>query len=845
MEDRAEWQRAFHLLPATRKKCHSLGISDKVVDELDLISEDYDEDLILFPVFMYDHLMDVRTYHQGGDPKVKSRKNCPSGLILPFDIWTQTPPKLITVLCAGEKDMAVARSHGLNAITLTGGENTLPRQLSYFKDRHVAICYDHDGAGINGANKLASELLKVTDKVKVVTNFHEVCVGDHEDITDFFVKYEKTKDDLVAYIKATPWFVETESALKAYPIMDLLKASQAENIGRVVKTNIQVVAIAEATFTAPASIMAEKFKADKDDKSGKMALGEVREWELTETNAQNILHMIDNNFREDTIQKNIRDIMKIMQNEKYVSIKTLSRITVFKCYVTDLFETSDTTTTQPMEYTAYALNTKLESGQKYSVTHKIVPHPYKGQQLMMLILDATQASDSVTNFKLTEDVKSSLQTIIDIPGDCQKKIATLVNKVKGLLGYDGNDTLISTIDLAFHTPLQFHFGHFQNIRAYLDTIIVGESRTGKSSTADVLRKTYGLGTFTSLAGNSATIPGLVGGSNKTASGYQTRAGIIPQNHRGLVIFEEFGKSNNTVITELTDIRSSNEVRITRVAGTITLPAMVRMIALTNPKNVNGQIKSVASYPNGIAVLTELVTAAEDIARYDLICILADKCNAAIDPTWEPDTPLDTQVYRDRIRWVWSRTADQIQIDHDVTLHIIARANELNTLYDGHIKIFGTEAWKKLTRLAIAIAGYVVSTDPHYENIIVKAEHVDLAEKILVSLYDNSTFKLKEYINFEKQYTHIDDAGVALLQDIYNKNPMLILQLEQCASTGRQILMAATGLTSEDLHKALNLLTKGLFIKYVNYDIIPTERFRLGLAKINKSTFITKEGEVNA
>ena len=88
----------------------------------------------------------------------------------------------------------------------------------------------------------------------------------------------------------------------------------------------------------------------------------------------------------------------------------------------------------------------------------------------------------------------------------------------------------------------------------------------------------------------------MGGSNKTAGGsFQTRAGIIPQNHKGLIIFEEFGKSNANVVTELTDIRSSNEVRITRVSGSITLPAMVRMISLTNVKNTNGIIKPIASY----------------------------------------------------------------------------------------------------------------------------------------------------------------------------------------------------------------------------------------------------------
>ena len=40
-----------------------------------------------------------------------------------------------------------------------------------------------------------------------------------------------------------------------------------------------------------------------------------------------------------------------------------------------------------MEYTAYSIQNKLESGKKYLATFKIVPHPYKGQQLVMIITD--------------------------------------------------------------------------------------------------------------------------------------------------------------------------------------------------------------------------------------------------------------------------------------------------------------------------------------------------------------------------------------------------------------------------------------------------------------------------
>lgn len=433
----------------------------------------------------------------------------------------------------------------------------------------------------------------------------------------------------------------------------------------------------------------------------------------------------------------------------------------------------------------------------------------------------------------------------DIGGSVSEKIDKLTEKVKGLLGYNGNNTLIQTMDLAYHTVLQFNFGTFKNVRGYLDTLIVGESRVGKSSTADALRSTYELGMFTSLAGNSATIPGLIGGSNKTAGGaYQTRAGIIPQNHRGLIIFEEFGKSNNNIITELTDIRSSNEVRITRVSGTISMPAMVRMITLTNVKTADGQIRSIASYPNGIAVITELVGTAEDIARYDLLVVLSDKGNTVIDPLWEPDTPLDKEVYQTRLRWVWSRTPEQVILSREVSLYIMEQTNILNVKYDSHIKIFGTEAWKKITRLAIAIAGYTVSTDETYTQIIVTKECVDYAIDFYTKLYDNPTFKLKEYVEHERRFSVIDDLGVASLQDIYNANPTLVLQLEQCATTSKNMLSAATGLNNDELNKMLTMLTRGLFIRFTNHEIIPTERFRLGMSKINRNTRVLRVGEYN-
>lgn len=838
-EDLFQWKESTTLSDASRQLANDLGISDAVIDELHLSSSDTDD--LMFPVFMYDHLLDIRKYNPGSKPKVRSRANCPAGLIIPFDIWKETPLNRVTVLCAGEKDMAVARSNGLNAITFTGGEQSAPKILEPFRNRIVAICYDNDEAGKTGALKVASALTGVAATVKVVTSFHEVCKEHGEDITDFFVKYHKTKEDLIECIKNTPVFDNAEALPSAVPMVDLLTASKAQHVNRLVQSNIQVVAVSEASFLAPTASIAEKFRlAGNNDL---MSVGQTADWELTDDNVQDILHLVDNNFKEETIVDNLKRLLKIPPKEKYVKVRQYSKCPVYKAYVTDLFETTNTDVV-PMEFVAYSIGTKLESGKKYLVTHKLVPHPYKGAQLTMLITDAKQATDSVNDFKLTPENIARIKQVQNIEGTVSDKVHTLTQKVKGILGYNGNDTLITAMDLAYHTVLNFNFGNFKDVRGYLDTLIVGESRVGKSSTAEALRKTYGLGTFTSLAGNSATIPGLIGGSNKVNGSYQTRAGVIPQNHKGLIIFEEFGKSNNNIMKELTDIRSSNEVRIARVSGTITMPATVRMITLTNVKT-DGTIKPIASYPNGIAIVSELVGTAEDIARYDLIVVLSDKGASQIDPLWEPDTPLDTETYQTRLRWIWSRTSEQVIISNEVANYIISKANDINEKYDCHIKIFGTEAWKKISRLAIAVAGYVCSTDDSFENIVVTKECVDFATDFMIKIYDNPTFKLREYVEHSRQYSQIDDDGVKALQEIYMKAPSLVLQLEQCATTNRNMLAAATGLTTDELNKMLMQLTRGLFIRYQQHDIVPTERFRLGMCQIERNTRALRIGEHNA
>ena len=845
VENLHSWNQ-LKLNPRTKEICNELGISDEVIEELHLKTENREED-IAFPVLMYGKVVDVRNYSPyNRAAKIRSRAGSTTGMVIPFDLWINTNPHTWTIICAGEKDMAVARSNGFNAITLTGGEKALPKILKPFKNRRVAICYDHDEAGIEGAKSVAAAILPYAAEVRICTGFHEVCKEHGEDITDFFTKYKKTKRDLQKYIINSPVFTPEEAAVVSkvtHPFVTLLEASQPKYIGRVVQSNIQVVATYEKAMPVPTTIHAVKLNTNGDDKYNLMQQGETRDWELCDKTCQDVLKLVDNNFTEQQIRDNTREILGITKVERDVKIERPTKETVYQCNVTDLFEVT-TKNPQTIEFVAYVIGKRLESGKKYCITYKLTPHPFKGQQLTMIILDATEAADSITDFHLTEDNKKMLDQVKNMEGNVHDKVETLSEMAKSYIGYDGYNKLIKAIDLSFHAALQFNFNG-NTERGTLDTLIVTESRIGKSSTAEALQKLYSLGTFVSLAGGNATIAGIIGGSNKVNGSYQTRAGLLPMNHRGLVIFEELAKCDKDLVKALTDTRSSGSVKITRVSGDLQLPALVRMITLSNVKSSSKNIQPIASYPNGITILVDLIGAPEDIARYDLMLVMGETGNRIIDPNWRPITPFEPEVYKTKIRWVWSRNPDQIIITRDVVEYIFKKCNELNSKYDSHIKIFGTEAWKKVARLATAIAGYVVSTDDTYEKIIVTTECVDEAVDYLISCYDNNTFKLKEYVDNERRYGDIDDDGIKLLQDIYNQSPMTIRQLSVLDKTNRMNLTSATGLDNDMYNKLMNRLVQGAFVKFDGYDIVPTERFRKGFGLIDKSGNIVRLGEFNA
>lgn len=817
-----------------------LGISQQVAEELNL---GYKGNGLAIPVILFGRLFDIVTYRPKQTPKYIRKPGSMSGLIIPFDEWVSCN-KTKTIICAGEKDMMIARSKGFNAITFTGGETNTPSLfLNMFQGKDVYIIYDNDDAGRIGSSKLAAALHPYAKSIHNV-DLSAICVDKGEDLWDFFIKYKKTKDDLIKIMNNTPKI--TEDQFKELinidaPLVSLHEATTPKYIGKMLRSNIQVVATTDTIFSMPTEITGKK--GDTMGEKDVVPPGTQKHWTLCEKNYKDMFYLIDSNLKESKILMHIKiSLLNFPLKETGISITTRNPKPIYKSVVTDLVV--NTSNAPLTEFTAYSINKRLENGKKYTVTYKIVPHPQDGQRLIMVIKDVEESDEFIDNFKITEDVKESLNKFRVSNGfNFEEKFNDTIQRVKGIVDANYNDLLLMVIDLWFHSALQIQVGK-NIIRGYLDTLLVGESRIGKSSTVLALQEMYGLCKTVSLAGTSATIAGLIGGSNKVGGSFQTRAGIIPQNNKGGIIFEELAKCGANIIKELTEIRSSNLVRITRVSGALELPAYVRMLSLTNPKTTNGVPKPISQYPNGIEILTDIVGTPEDIARYDMIAIFGFNANTEIDPFYTPPTPYSKIDYQTRIRWIWSRKPEQIIVSRAIYTYLIQQCNELNKEFDCFIKIFGIESWKKVLRLATAIAGYMVSTDATYQKIIVEREHIDKAIQILRDLYDNPTFKLKEFVREERRYREFDQKDIDNLQLIYKKNHPVINLLSNASSTTRTNLYSISGLDTTNFNRLIGELSVNNFIRMSTYEIIPTEKFFNTFKKIDKNIEINPEVTLN-
>lgn len=806
------------------ERVRSLGLSDETIDKLNLglIRDEYGNHVLGFPVFYNGVLMDVRKYNIAkikGLAKIRSDKGAEAGLVIPYDLWQKDSEK--TYIFEGEKDMAIARELGLNAITLTGGAHAKPNELvvGAFKGRDVVICYDNDDAGRKGAIGIYHSLKNIAKDIKYV-NIGEIATKDKGDIYDAVTEYNM---DLFQFLALDEH--DFDDSLEEEELTPVKTALHKNRIKQKLKSIVTVNADFADTYAVPVSVSFRKMEADKN---ATMIVGEERSWYLDTKRLKQVLELIEIGAREKEVFSTIKGWLNIPKTEKNLSCSVGTYQTIYKVRVIDA--NSNVVIEQVEDFAnvtldLYAFN-PLNVGGQYYIDYIIFPHPTKNQKLVAVASDTVEIN-AEERFKISRELLAPFAQKLPL----EEKINMLYESAKHHVAPHLNFDLWLMADLVFNSILEIEWG--DKIRGALDVFILGDTQVGKSETTSKLTQLYNFGHFLSL--KTSTTVGLIGGSQKVDNSLLNTIGAIPRQHKKLVVLEEFSGAPPSFINTMTDIRTSGIIRLTRIAGELNIPCRLRTITISNPINdSDGNPRYLSTFPNGVAPLMELIKSAEDVGRYDAF-LLIPRVTKRVNPFMNPLTgePIPQENYAHKAQWVYTRKASNVTFEKGIQAYIWDKAEELNKDFESNFPLFGTTTNLKLARFSVALASLVFNTTDDFQNIVVTKEIVDYVVDYLKRIYDNEIFKLREYREEYESYSNVTQEEVTNLQRMYPKNAVMLDFLMTVSNTSSINLRTISGLDGDKFNPVFSSLVKMKYLKLAGQAVFPTPKFRKAMGMINK------------
>jgi hypothetical protein len=380
----------------------------------------------------------------------------------------------------------------------------------------------------------------------------------------------------------------------------------------------------------------------------------------------------------------------------------------------------------------------------------------------------------------------------------------------------GRPEMHALIDLTFHSAISFDFAGKRMNRGWLETLIVGDTRTGKSEAATMLSRHYQAGEIVSC--ESASYAGIIGGMQQYGSSKEWAItwGTVPINDRRLVVLDEIGGLSTEEIAAMSSVRSSGLAQLTKIQSEAT-HARTRLLWLGNPRNA-----PMSNFTYGVQAIQPLIGNPEDIARFDLAMsvrtgeVPASEINRSHGGGRQRYT---AESCRALIRWVWSRKPEQIRWAAGAEDAVYRAAQKLGADYiEDPPLIQVANVREKIARVAVAIAARLYSTDRTGQLIVVKKEHVKDAMTFIDHLYNMPGFgygeRSKEVLRDAEKATSLKTEIKSYL---YEK-PNLAKFLRNTSSFRRQDIEEVLNVDREQANAVISRLWESKMVRKDKGDV---------------------------
>lgn len=650
--------------------------------------------------------------------------------------WTHIPkysPERPIFWQKAERDTILGIQDGLQCICTTGaGESaSITEWIDLFKDFQIYILGDSDETGREQAAKKLKQLTDAGCSARILE------IPGELDYSDYRLDAEGTVSELLDQLtkKKSAKPSEEKKIVKSEPILIASLQEVKSNLrfqNQKVKTKGIIIGILDRAYSIPVVF----YVSAKNSPKRKFTIDISREmiW-MIRADDEDIVDFVRKKFFPG-------------QSCTLEPIEYVKATEVEICPIVDFAEQMD----QHGGYTLFRgifVGNHIDTNVAYEL--EIYPTTHiRTQEQVGIICTAKPLAASIDTRKFSPDEIDTLNEIRNTatdPDEYWDGVCNFANDISSNFTriYNRLDWHLVAL-LTWLSPLYFEYANEGLQRGWLNSLVVGDTQTGKSQVVNSLQRLFNCGNVVNA--ENCTFVGLVGGTVKNAGGqFLLRWGRIPVNDRQLVAVEELSGLSTAEISRMSEVRSSGIARIDKAGITAETYARTRLLVLSNVRGVG---KSLAGYPTGVRAILELVGQAEDVSRFDLLTTLTDEevqSNTInqVGADFSEACPYNKEILQLLVRFIWCLRPNQIDFTEEAYLASLQTTKEMANIYHPSIPIFKAGSGRiKLARIATAIACSQFNWSRSLEKIVVKAIHIEAARRLLQMLYGKESFGYLRY-----------------------------------------------------------------------------------------------------
>lgn len=727
---------------ALRALMKARGLSKQTIEDHEL-GWDSGQDAYTIPVRSETgEIWNVRRYQlepKNDRRKIWSIKGMGEPRLYPMSVFDDDPKSII--VCEGELDALLSIQNGYPAVTRTGAAKVWKSEWGeYFKGRTVYLAGDMDTPGQAGNRKVARALERVAEEIYTLELPYEVEEKHGKDLTDFWQDHSKRA--FKGLVRKAKGSVQDEEPEDLDPSdASVLESFDSRQVGKPLRLTVTIKGKRDPGYSIPKKLKYEctQDAGEKCQLCPLNAAGGTDEIEV-EPGHPMTLEMIESSKLQ------LHDVLRqyygaVKCNRLQIEATEHQAVEVlFARPSVDHTDGSDGGDYKNVKITSVGRHDTMPNNTVQAVG-ALYPDPRK-QLNEFVAWDVSRMETSLDQYELDSDTVAKLRRFRPKAGQRPlKKLAEISRELSQHVTHIyGRPEMHAAMDLVFHSTLSFNFAGQRINRGWLQLLVVGDARTGKSEASAKLMRHYGAGEMVNC--ESASFAGIVGGLQQYGSGkeWSISWGAIPINDRRLVVLDEIGGLQPEEIGQMSDVRSRGVAQLTKIQQEQTF-ARTRLICLGNPRSARMQ-----DFTYGVQAIRPLIGTNEDIARFDLAMSVAsgEVDREQINRGYEAGRQrYSHEACAALVRWVWSRTPEQIVWGRGAEEAVHKAANAMGQRYvEDPPLVQSADIRIKIARVSVALAARLFSTR-NGEDIVVTREHVRDAVAFMDQVYGLAGFGYAE------------------------------------------------------------------------------------------------------